>query len=109
LLHSTVGFGLAWGAFPVLAGYWGQTEGVSLAALVVAAAASAFSMAQRLLSTPARHVRRDTLAAVAVIGGSDWERGELLATWERPLRLLVVAHVSLALGLLVSHLVTSTT
>lgn len=109
LVHSTVGFGLAWGAFPVLVGYWGQTEGVSLAALVVAAAASAFSMAQRMLSTPARHVRRDTDAAVAVIGESDWERAELLATWEGPLRLLVVAHVLLALGLLVSHLVTNTT
>jgi hypothetical protein len=107
LIHSTIGFGLAWGAFPVLVGYWGQTEGVSLAALAVAAAASVFSMAQRVLSTPARHVRRDTNAAAAVIGGSDYERAELLATWERPLRLLVVAHVLLALGLLASHLITT--
>ncbi|HZD23074.1 MAG TPA: hypothetical protein VE569_06685 [Acidimicrobiia bacterium] len=106
LVHSTVGFGLAWGAFPVLVGYWGQTEGVSPAALAVAAAAAAFSMTQRMLSTPARYVRRETDATVAVIGGSNWERTELLATWERPLRLLVAAHVLLALGLLFSHLVT---
>jgi hypothetical protein len=104
LVHSTVGFGLAWGAFPVLVGHWGQTEGVSLAAVAVAAAATALSMAQRTLSTPARHVRRDTDAAEAVIGGSSWETEELLATWEHPLRLLVVAHVMLALGLLVNHL-----
>lgn len=106
LIHSTVGFGLAWGAFPVLVGYWAQTEGVSPAALAMAAAATALSMAQRVLSTPARHVRRNTDAAGAVIGGSNWERAELLATWERPLRLLVVAHVLLALGLLLPHLVT---
>jgi hypothetical protein len=106
LIHSTVGFGMAWGAFPVLVGYWAQTEQVSLAALAVAAAATALSMVQRVLSTPARHVRRNTDAAVAVIGGSNWERSELLATWERPLRLLVVAHVLLAFGLLLSHLLT---
>ena len=107
LIHSTVGFGLAWGAFPVLVGYWGQTEGVSPAALAVGAAACVFSMTQRVLSTPARHVRRETDAPVAVIGGTNWDRAELLATWERPLRLLVVAHVLLALGLLVSHLITT--
>jgi hypothetical protein len=104
LVHSTVGFGLAWGAFPVLVGYWAQTEEVSLAVMAMAAAAAALSMAQRTLSTPARHVRRDADAAKAVIGGSNWEKAELLATWERPLRLLVVAHVLVALGLLVSHL-----
>jgi hypothetical protein len=107
LIDSTIGFGLAWGAFPVLVGYWGQTEGVSLAALSVAAAACLLSMTQRVLSTPARHVRRETDAPVAVIGGATWERAELLATWERPLRLLVGAHVLLALGLLVSHLITT--
>ena len=107
LIHSTIGFGLAWGAFPVLVGYWGQTEGLSVSAVVVAAAACVLSMTQRVLSTPARHLRRDTDAPVAVIGGSNWETAELLATWERPLRLLVVAHVLLALGLLFSHVVTT--
>lgn len=103
LMHSTVGFGLAWGAFPVLVGYWAQSEEISAAALVVAAAATVFSMAQRVLSTPARHVRRNADAVVVVVGGSNWERSELLATWERPLRLLVAAHVLLALGLLLTH------
>jgi hypothetical protein len=106
LVHSTVGFGLAWGAFPVLVGYWAQTEEVSLAALAVAAAASVLSMTQRTLSTPARRLRRETDTAVGLIEASNLERTELLATWERPLRLLVVAHLLLALGLLASHLVT---
>lgn len=102
-VHSTLGFGLAWGAFPVLVGYWGQAGSPSLAVLTVAAAAAVLSMVQRTLSTPARHVRREADAASASIGGRTWDRSELLATWERPLQLLVVAHVLLAAGLLTSH------
>lgn len=102
-VHSTLGFGLAWGAFPVLVGYWGQAENLSPGALMVAAAAAVLSMVQRTLSTPARHVRRETEAASASIGGRTWDRSELLVTWERPLQMLVVAHVLLASGLLVSH------
>jgi hypothetical protein len=33
-----------------------------------------------------------------------WDRRELLATWERPLRLLTWTIVALAVGLLLSHL-----
>lgn len=103
-VHSTLGFGLAWGAFPVLVGYWGQAEALSLAALTVAAAATVLSMVQRTLSTPARHVRRETDAASASIGEGSWDTSKLLETWERPLQLLVVAHVLLAIGLLARHL-----
>jgi hypothetical protein len=103
-LHSTLGFGLAWGGFPVLVGYWAQTESLSLAVAVVAAAATALSMAQRALSTPARHVRRRAITATAEIGEERWDRSALLATWERPLRLLALAHVLLAVGLLLIHL-----
>lgn len=102
-VHSTLGFGLAWGAFPVLVGHWGQTESLSLASLIVAAAATVLSMVQRTLSTPARRVRRETDAAGASIGQSTWDRADLLETWERPLQLLVVAHVLLAIGLLATH------
>ena len=105
-IHSTVGFGLAWGAFPVLVGYWAQTESLSLGALGVAAAAVAFSMTQRTLSTPARHLRRRASHATAHIGDEIWDRSRLLATWERPLRLMAVAHVLLAAGLLLRHLST---
>ena len=105
-VHSTAGFALAWGAFPVLVGYWAQTESLSLAVAVVAAAATAFSMAQRALSTPARHVRRRVTDATAEIGEAQWDRSMLLATWERPLQLLALAHVLLAIGLLLTHLPT---
>ena len=102
-VHSAVGFGLAWGAFPVLVGYWGQAGSPSLAVITVAAAASVLSMVQRALSTPAREVRREADTASASIGEHIWDRAQLLATWERPLKLLIVAHVLLASGLLISH------
>ena len=103
-VHSTAGFAVAWGGFPVLVGYWAQTESLSLAVGVVAAAATVFSMTQRALSTPARHVRRRVTDATAEIGDAVWDRSTLLATWERPLQLLAVAHVLLAIGLLLTHL-----
>ena len=105
-LHSTTGFAVAWGAFPVLVGYWAQTEELSLGVAVVAGAAIALSMSQRALSTPARHVRRRVTDAAAEIGEAHWDRSTLLATWERPLQLLAVAHVLLAIGLLLAHLKT---
>ncbi|MEA2002956.1 MAG: hypothetical protein U9N84_13860 [Actinomycetota bacterium] len=103
-VHSTVGFAVAWGAFPILVGYWAQTESLSLAVATVAAAAIALGMTQRTLSTPARHVRRGVTIATAEIGEARWDRSTLLATWERPLQLLAVAHVLLAIGLLLTHL-----
>lgn len=98
-VHSSIGFGLAWGAFPVLVGYWAQAETLSVAAVLVAAAAAVLAMAQRALSTPARRVRRGDGASQAVVDGSDWDEAGLVASWERPLRLLVWAHVLLAAGL----------
>ena len=90
----------------MLVGYWAQTESLSLAAAVVACAATAFSMSQRALSTPARHVRRRVTAATAEIGDARWDRSTLLATWERPLHLLALAHALLAIGLLLTHVPT---
>ena len=103
-VHSTIGFALAWGAFPVLVGYWAQTESLSLGVAIVAVAAAVFSMSQRALSTPARHVRRMVTDATAQVGKARWDRSTLLATWEHPLQLLALAHVMLAIGLLLTHL-----
>ncbi|MDP9495328.1 MAG: hypothetical protein M3P87_08815 [Actinomycetota bacterium] len=100
LLHSNWGFGVAWGAFPVLVGFWAQTEALSLAVILMAAATTVLSRAQRELSTPARRIRR-TDDPIEVSG---WSREELLSTWETALRLLSVAIPLLALGLLAGHL-----
>ena len=67
-------------------------------------AATVLSMSQRLLSTPARHVRRRVTDVTAQVGEEHWDRLTLLATWEQPLQLLALAHVVLAIGLLLTHL-----
>ena len=58
LVHSDVGFALAWGSFPVLVAYVAQTGRLALAPVLAAAGAFALSVAQRQLSTPARLIRR---------------------------------------------------
>lgn len=108
LLHTDLSFALAWGGFPVVVGYWVQTERVNVAALLVALAATLLALAQRALSTAARDVRRDARDASAMIerpaGPERWPRDRLLATWERPLGLLAGATVTLAAGLVVMRL-----
>jgi len=105
VLHTDLGFALAWGAFPLLVGYWAQTQGISGAVIVVAGVATLLSLAQRALSTPARFVRRRTKEATASFDGDrQWDRIELLHTWEQPLRLLTWTTVALAVGLLLTHL-----
>lgn len=103
-LHSDMGFALTWGGFPVLVGYWAQTGGIEVAAILVALAATLLSLAQRTLSTHARTVRRKTSDAtvqfVGTAGLAGWGRERLLDTWERPLKLLTAAVVTLAAGLL---------
>lgn len=107
-LHTDVGFGLSWGGFPVLVGYWAQTQTLSAPAVLLAAVAAIFSMTQRALSTPARFVRRRTIETKASFElethDEEWNREKLLDTWERPLRLLAWAMTFLALALLARHL-----
>lgn len=107
-LHTVPGFGLAWGGFPVLVGYWAQTQKLSAAAVVLAAFATLISMTQRFLSTPARFVRRRTDQAGAWFDlgrqHEHWSQERLLDTWERPLKLLGWAMALLALTLLALHL-----
>jgi hypothetical protein len=103
-MHTDLGFAVAWGAFPVLVGYFVQAERLDLTAVFGATAALAFSLAQRSLSTPARAVRR----SVSCIDGSmTMHDGSvhvldgpvLLAPLERALSSLSWAMVALALAL----------
>jgi hypothetical protein len=78
---------------------------VTVPVLVIAGAATLLSLAQRALSTPARFVRRRTSEAETRFDGDrQWDRAELLDTWEKPLRLLTWTTLALALGLLLAHL-----
>jgi hypothetical protein len=104
LVHTDLGFALAWGAFPALVGYWAQTEAITVGALAVGGFATLTSLAQRSLSTPARYVRRKVDRAETHLyrdlSTEHWDEQQLLATWERPLRLLTWAMVTLAVALL---------
>ena len=107
-LHSDWGFSVAWGAFPVVVGFWVQTGSFRPSLLAFAIAATLFSFVQRTLSTPAKYVRRATTSASVLFeesgGRREWSRDRLLATWERPLRLLSWGSVILSIGLLATHL-----
>ena len=58
LFHTDLWFALAWGAFPLLTGYFVVAEELTAEALLAATFAVATSLAQRALSTPVRAVRR---------------------------------------------------
>jgi hypothetical protein len=108
LLHTPLGFALAWGAFPVLVGYWAQSLLLDGIALAAAAFATMTSLVQRSLSTSARNVRRTVDRAELNLHRGDsietWDETMVLASWERSLRVLAWAMPSLALALLLSHL-----
>jgi hypothetical protein len=58
-LHTDIWFATAWGAFPVLTAYFASAERIRAEAVAAAAFAFLVSLAQRRLSTEARHARRD--------------------------------------------------
>lgn len=108
-VHTDLGFALAWGAFPALTSAFAQQGRVSVAAVLVAAGATALSWAQRALSTPVRHVRRRVRSVEVrmVEGDGEVARGDarmLLAPSERALRATAWAVVALGVGLVLARL-----
>ncbi len=102
--HSDLWFALAWGAFPVVTGYVACTGTIRLAAVIAAAWATLLSLAQRRLSTPVRHVRRDVVAltgALELVDGSREAvtREVLIAPHEAALQLLGLATILIAAAL----------
>jgi hypothetical protein len=107
-IHTDLGFAAAWGAFPVLVGYFVQAERLDLTAALGAAAALGFSLAQRSLSTPARALRRRVVSVggrVTMRDGSGLDLNErvLLQPLERALSSLSWAMVALAFALAASR------
>jgi hypothetical protein len=102
--HTDLWFGIAWGAFPLLTGYFAQAERLYPEALPAAGFATLLSLAQRALSTQVRTVRRHVTSVsgeVTVDGTAE----PLTAAWlmggsEAALRLLTGAVVLLAVALL---------
>jgi hypothetical protein len=109
-VHGDFWFALSWGAFPVLTGYFAQTGRLSLAALGAAIAGYALSYAQRMLSTPARLLRRrsrSVAGAVTLNDGSQvvLDKPSLLRPLERALAAASWGIVALALALVTSRLI----
>jgi hypothetical protein len=93
-LHNDTTFALAWGAFPVLTAYYAQTSTVRPAAVAAAAFATGLSLAQRVLSTEARDLRR---RVVSVDGTRRYRQARAVAvTRESVLAPLERALVSLS-------------
>jgi hypothetical protein len=107
IVHSDVGFALAWGGFPVVASAAANGAPV-LATLVAAIGASLLSLAQRRLSTPVRRVRRK---AVGVSGSVRYRDGtiepidaaRLIGAPESGLRLIWLAIAAISIGTLLAR------
>jgi demethylmenaquinone methyltransferase / 2-methoxy-6-polyprenyl-1,4-benzoquinol methylase len=109
LIHSDVGFALAWGAFPVLTAAY-ATGAPPIPAVAVAAAAALLSLAQRILSTRVRAIRRRSLSVDGEVRYRDGSRETLdaqglIAASEGALRILWLALVALAVGVLLARYV----
>ena len=107
-LHSDVGFGAGWGAFPVLTAYFVQAGRLDLTAVLGATGALALSLAQRSLSTEARFVRRRAAYVDGTMGLPDGsvrqiDERSLLEPIEGALRWMSCATVALALALLAAR------
>jgi hypothetical protein len=108
-IHNSTGFAVAWGAFPLLTGYFACAGTIGWTALLAAAYATLTSYVQRVLSTPVRHVRRRVASVSGTIELRDGSREPitretLVAAPERSLQVLAAANVALAAALLVLRL-----
>jgi hypothetical protein len=108
-IHNNAGFALAWGSFPLLTGYFACAGTITWVSLLAAAFAGLTSYAQRVLSTPVRHLRRRVVALTGTLELRDGTREPLTqelvyGAQERALKLLAAAHVFLAGALLVLRL-----
>jgi hypothetical protein len=107
--HGDAWFALGWGAFPALTGYFVNAEKVALQGLLMAAGCTAMSVAQRLLSSRARELRRRTLAVSGTRTRPDGSSEQLsvdtlLAPLDGALAALSVAVVVTACALVAARL-----
>jgi hypothetical protein len=109
VVHNDLGFAAAWGSFPVLAAYVGQTGRLDIAPVLAAGAALGLSAAQRALSTPARMLRRRTAWAGGQVSLTDGrvielDQARLLAPLEHALRAMSWGIAALAAALAIARL-----
>ncbi len=103
-LHTGLVLVFGWGAFPVLAAYFAQHARLGVASLIAAAFGALVTQIQRLLSTPARDLRRKAASVEGTIVRVDGSLVEItrqlmLRPLERALLTLCWAGASLAIAL----------
>ena len=107
--HTDLWFAVAWGGFPAFTGWFVEALNVTAEGMLVALACCLISVAQRRLSTPARELRRRTIAVTGRQTLSDGQVRELdskrlLAPLEGTLSALWMAMVVLAAALVIGRL-----
>jgi hypothetical protein len=107
--HTMFWLAVAWGAFPVLTGYWVNSQTLRWPVLLAAAGCAMLTVVQRRLSTPVRELRRRTVSLTGEQRLSDGSTVELdaariAAPLEGALRACATGMVLLALGLVLTRL-----
>ena len=107
--HGHAWFALAWGAFPLLTAYFAAAERLDAVAVSAAVFAFASSIAQRVLSTQVRDVRRRVARVSGVVERPDGsaerlEKADLMRVEENALRALTAAVIALAVALVIMRL-----
>ncbi len=105
--HSDLWFAIMWGGFPALAGAFAQMGRINVATLFVCAGCALIAAAQRRLSTPVRRIRRRVTSVSGILaeenGSEPITEATITAAPEGALRLLWIAMVALAVGLVISR------
>ena len=107
--HTDLWFALAWGAFPLLTGYFVMAEELRAEAALAAVFAALQSHAQRVLSTPVRFARRRVRSISGALELHDGSREPisaetLLRAPEQALQALAAATIALGVALVVLRL-----
>lgn len=102
--HNGLVLVLGWGSFPVLTAYYAQHARIGVAAVIAGAFGALVTQIQRLLSVPARDLRRRTESVEGSVIRPDGSvvpitRHMMLRPLERALRTLCWAGASLAAAL----------
>jgi hypothetical protein len=106
--HTTFWLAAAWGAFPALTGYWVNSQTLRAPVLVAAAGCFMLTVVQRRLSTPARELRRRTLALTGEQRLADGrtvalDAARVAAPLEDALRACAAGVVLLAIGMVAAR------
>jgi hypothetical protein len=105
--HTDLWFAVMWGGFPALAGAFSQTGRIDVPTLLVCSACGLIAAAQRRLSTPVRRIRRRVTSVTGELvdaGATEpITASSLTEAPEGALRMLWLAMVALALGLVITR------